>query len=120
MPVNSRRKGADFERKVAHYWQEWGYPARRGQQYSGANGDADVIGVPHIHQECKANEHLNIYDAMEQSARDARDGEIPVVIHKKNGKPILATVYLDDFGTIIREYISGKVLDDGQVTGQAQ
>jgi hypothetical protein len=34
---------------------------------------------------------------MEQSKNDARDGETPVVIHRKNGKKWLVTMSIDDF-----------------------
>lgn len=95
--VNSREKGASFERKLAKILKEYGYECRRGQQYCGANGDADVIGLPGIHIEAKAVERLNIYDAMNQSISDARDGELPAVFHKKNRKKILVTMTLDDW-----------------------
>ena len=42
--MNARRRGAAYEREIAHDLKERGYDARRGQQYSGANGDADVVG----------------------------------------------------------------------------
>ena len=82
--VNSREKGKRYERHVASLFKAEGYDARRGQQFCGANGDADVIGVPGIHIECKHNERLNIYDAIDQSERDARPNELPVVFHTKN------------------------------------
>ena len=107
MAVNSRRKGAEFERKLANILKEYGYTARRGQQFCGANGDADVIGLPNIHIEAKAVEKLNLYDAMEQSKNDARDDEIPVVIHKKNRKGILVTMELDAFMNMYKEYEKG-------------
>ena len=44
--MNSRTKGAVGEREVASMLRGYGYKARRGQQYSGANGDADVVGLP--------------------------------------------------------------------------
>lgn len=97
MAVNSRAKGAAFERKIASILRERGYDARRGQQFSAANGDPDVVGLPGIHIEAKAVEHLNLYNAYEQSVRDAREGETPIVIHKKNRKPILVTMSLDDW-----------------------
>jgi hypothetical protein len=97
MSVNSRRKGAVFERKVADLLKERGYDARRGQQYCGTSGDADVVGLPGVHIECKAVEHLNIQDALDQSKRDARDGEIPVVVHKKIREEIKVTMRWDDF-----------------------
>lgn len=95
--MNSREKGAAAERELANILKEHGYTARRGQQYSGANGDADVVGIPGVHIECKRVERLNIHDAMNQAVRDARDGEIPVVIHRKNRTEWLATLRLEDW-----------------------
>lgn len=95
--MNSREKGAAAERELANILREHGYTARRGQQYSGANGDADVVGIPGVHIECKRVERLNIHDAMHQAVRDARDGEIPVVIHRKNRTEWLVTMRLEDW-----------------------
>ena len=95
--VNGRQKGAAAERELAAILREHGYDARRGQQYAGANGDADVIGIPGLHLECKRVEKLNLDAAMEQSRRDARDGEIPVVVHRKNRQEWRITLALDDF-----------------------
>lgn len=95
--MNSRQKGARGERELAEKLREYGYEVRRGQQYSGANGDADVVGVPGLHIECKRVEKLNLDDALSQSVRDARDGEIPVVMHRKNRTEWKATMRLDDF-----------------------
>lgn len=105
MAINSRQKGARFERRLAGILRDYGYgEARRGVQYSGANGDADVIGLPGIHIEAKAVERLNIYDAMFQSKRDAREGEIPVVVHKKNNCNILVTMELEEFMRLYSDY----------------
>ena len=102
--MNSRNKGASGERELAKKLREYGYEARRGQQFSGANGDPDVVGLPKIHIECKRVERLNLYDAMFQSKCDARHGEIPVVMHRKNYSDWLVTMTLDDFITLYREY----------------
>lgn len=99
--TDSRAKGARGERELAQILRRYGYDSRRGQQYSGANGDADVVGIDGVHIECKRVERLNIYDAMYQSARDARDDEVPVVIHRKNGKRWLVSMYLEDWLEII-------------------
>lgn len=104
MAINSRRKGAAFERRLAGILRDYGFDARRGQQYSGANGDADVVGLPGIHIEAKAVERLNLYDAMAQSKHDARGGEIPVVMHKKNNCNILVTMELDSFMELYQEF----------------
>lgn len=95
--MNSRAKGASGERELAHELEKYGFKTRRGQQYSGANGDADVEGVPGLHIECKRVERLNIQEAMKQSRRDARAGEIPVVMHRKNRDTWLVTIDLDNF-----------------------
>ena len=106
MAINSRRKGAAAERQLAKILREtYGFEdARRGQQFSGSNGDADVVGLPGIHIECKHQEHLNLFDAYEQSVRDAKaESEfksreaIPTVFHRKNNKPWLVTMGLEDF-----------------------
>lgn len=95
--MNSRQKGARGERELAEKLREYGYETRRGQQYSGANGDADVVGIPGIHIECKRVEKLNLDDALAQSMRDARDGEMPVVMHRRNRTEWKVTMLLDDF-----------------------
>ena len=81
--MNSREKGKRGELELARALRALGYDCRRGQQYSGKNGDADVVGLPGIHIECKRVERLNLAEAMRQARRDARVGETPVVMHRK-------------------------------------
>ena len=112
MSINSRQKGARFERTLASKLSGYGYDCRRGQQYCGANGDADVVGLPGLHIEAKAVEKLNLYDAMAQSKSDAKQGEIPVVMHKKNNCKILVTLELEDFMEIYREWEASESVTD--------
>lgn len=93
----SRDKGKRGERELASKLREYGYDTRRGQQYCGANGDADVIGLPGIHIECKRTERLSLYDAMAQAKADARLGEMPVVMHRKNNNEWLVIQPLADW-----------------------
>lgn len=102
MAINSREKGRKGETELAKILRERGYEARRGQQFCGANGDADVVGLPGYHIECKRVEKLNLEAAMEQSKRDARQGEIPIVAHRKNRHEWLVTLRLEDFLDIIQ------------------
>ena len=102
--MNSRTKGAVGERELAKKLREYGYDCRRGQQYCGANGDADVIGLPGIHIECKRVERLNIDGAMLQAIRDRREGEFPAVFHRKNNGKWMVTMLLDDWQEIYREW----------------
>lgn len=99
MPINSKAKGARFERQLARMFREHGFTdARRTAQYCGNTGDAaDIIGLPKIHVEAKHAERMRLYDWMSQAAHDAQPGEIPAVFHKANGKDILVTISFDDF-----------------------
>ena len=103
MAINSRSKGATGERELAKKLKEYGYNCRRGQQYCGANGDADVVGLPGIHIECKRVEKLNIDNAMLQAVKDRKDGEMPVVFHRKNNCEWLVTMRIDDWIKLYRE-----------------
>ena len=95
----SRQKGARFELEVAHYLQAHGYPdAHRTAQHCGKTGD--VEGVGGLHVECKHVEKLNLYNAYHQAVRDSDangNGNIPVVIHKRNREETLVTLSLDNF-----------------------
>lgn len=105
--MNSREKGKRGERELATTLRGYGYGTRRGQQYCGANGDADVVGLPGIHIECKRVERLNLDDAMAQAKADAK-GDIPVVMHRKNNGEWRATMSLADFMKIYREWEAGN------------
>ena len=106
--TNSRQKGARFERTLAAALRDYGYECRRGQQYCGANGDADVIGLPGIHIEAKHQERMSLYDWMEQAKRDAKSGELPAVFHKKNNAEILVSMELADWIKLYREWEAGQ------------
>lgn len=95
--MNSRQKGKRGELELAHILKEYGYEARRGVQYSGANGDADVVGLPGVHIECKRVEKLNLDAAMEQAKRDSRGLRMPVVMHRKDRQDWKVTLSLEDF-----------------------
>ena len=101
--MNSRKKGAVGERELSKKLREYGFLARRGQQYCGVNGDADVVGLEGIHIECKRVEKLNIYDAISQAKRDSKEDEIPTVFHRKNNCEWLVTMSLDDWMKIYKE-----------------
>lgn len=114
--MNSRRKGADGERELARILRnDYGFKdAKRGQQYCGINGNADVVdALPGIHIECKRVERLNLYEAMAQAKRDAREDELPAVFHRKNHADWLVVMPLDDWMNLYREWHSGHELEKG-------
>jgi Holliday junction resolvase len=101
--MNSRAKGCRGEREWRDQLREAGFQARRGQQFSGGNESPDVVcpSLPTIHWEVKRTETLSIYTAMTQAATDA-GSKIPVVAHKRNGRPWLCIITAEDLLTILR------------------
>jgi len=55
-------------------------------------------------------ERLNLYDAIDQAKRDARKGEIPTVMHRKNHCEWLVTMPLDEWMKLYREWEAGEVI----------
>lgn len=111
MTINSKQKGARFERHLASRFREYGYDARRTAQYCGNTGDAsDVVGLPGIHVEAKHAEQMRLYEWIAQAKRDAAAGggnALPAVFHKKNHAEILVTMELDDWMNLYREWEAG-------------
>ena len=104
MAINSKRKGAVGERELAHKLKEYGYDTKRSVQYNGKDGQADVVGLPHIHCEIKRVEKLNISNAIDQAKRDAKNGDKPTVFHRKNHCNWLVTMELDSFMELYAGY----------------
>lgn len=104
--MNSRNKGKTGELELAKLLRDYGFKSRRGQQYCGTSGEADVTGLPGLHIECKRVEKLNLEAAMEQAVRDARAGEKPAVFHRKNRKPWLTILLTEDFIAIYKDHLA--------------
>ena len=121
MAVNSKQKGARFERLLASKFREYGYDARRTAQYCGNTGDAsDVVGLPGLHIEAKHQEQMRLYEWMAQAVRDAEaggEGRLPAVFHKKNNADILVTMRLEDFICLYREWEAGHDLKERESNG---
>lgn len=119
--VNSKQKGARFERQLASRFREYGYDARRTAQYCGNTGDAsDVVGLPGIHVEAKHAEQMRLYEWITQAKRDAAAGggkALPAVFHKKNHAEILVTMEIEDWFNLYREWEAGFDLKGGADDG---
>lgn len=108
---NSRAKGAVGERELAEVLRAAGWPgARRGQQRSGLD-QADVIGGPeNVHLECKRVETLRLWPAIEQAARDAPAGTVPVVVHRRSRSGWVAILDLRALLSLLREVEGQRLL----------
>lgn len=113
MAINSKAKGSRGELELSAILNSHGYKTQRSVQYNGFQGEADVVGLPYIHIEVKRVERLNIYDAIRQAIRDAKEGRFPTVFHRRNNCEWLVTQRLDDWIEIYRVYEAVKYLEEG-------
>lgn len=98
MAIKSRNKGKVGELELAHFLEEHGFPAARGQQFKGGPGSPDVVceALGDFHIECKRVERADVEAWMAQACGDAGT-KTPVVMHRKNKGEWMATVRLEDF-----------------------
>lgn len=106
--MNSKQKGARGEREFSSFCKSQGYDTRRGQQYCGANGDADVVGLPNIHIEVKRTERFSLYDALTQAQSDCKGEDIPIVAHRKNNCKWVVVMDAEDWFEMYREWECAK------------
>ena len=106
MGKTSRDKGKRGERDLAQELRRLGCKgARRAQQYCGSESSADLLGIPGIHVECKRTETLSLYAAYEQAQKDSTgSNDVPVVMHRRNHRPWLVIMGLDDWIPMYHAY----------------
>lgn len=97
MGKRSRDKGARGEREAAAEIRRlFGVEACRGAQHRGGPETPDVCtAIEGVHFEVKRREAFRLWEAVTQAVEDAGDN-VPVVLHRANGKPWIAVVRLDD------------------------
>ena len=105
--MNSRTKGKRGELEFAHLLQDAGFPARRGQQFSGGEESPDVVcpSLPDIHWEVKRTQAGNPYNWLAQAKRDAGK-KSPVVAHRRNGQEWIVILPAKDFFNILLDSAS--------------
>ena len=103
--MNSKSKGKRGELELAELLRHAGHAnARRSAQYCGNTGDAlDITGVDGLHIECKRAEQVRDEVFLQQAERDARKGDIPVVMYRRNGEKWKVNLRLELFMLIWNE-----------------
>lgn len=104
MTINSKQKGSRGELELANKLKEHGFDCRRSVQYCGSNGDADIVGLNGIHIECKRVESLSLYKALSQAKSDAKNGDFPVVMHRRNNCEWVVIQPLETWIEMYKEY----------------
>lgn len=105
MGMMSKRKGKVGEREVAQLLRDHGFDGKRGVQHKGGADSPDVLGLPGFHIEVKRVEQFNLYEALNQAEQDVGERgpglPVPVVFHRRNGRPWVAVIRADDLLKLI-------------------
>lgn len=101
--MNSYRKGANSERELAEELTRLlGVEFRRmARPFLFGRTNPDVWGTDQLHVESKRREGVNLSAALRQAQRDA-GGALPVVCHRSNRQPWVASVLLSDLPKLAR------------------
>ena len=108
MTINSKKKGDRFERDVAKQLnKKFNTNVRRTPMSGGMSIKGDIIDInPYsvlfdYHWECKNQEKLNIWKALEQARNDKPMGKTPVVVFRKNFERDYACLEFEDFMNLL-------------------
>lgn len=113
MSINSRNKGAAFERKVCAELNGWlGCNARRRiAQYQSGGDDLEFIGdgaadkwLSRFSWECKNYRRVTdkvLAGFWEQATRQAPEGKQSIVVWKESRQPIRVTMMSPEFGCLV-------------------
>lgn len=108
--TNSKQKGKRGELEVVALLKEYGFSARRGQQYKGTSDSPDIIhDIPKVYLEVKFRENYSLPDALFKAWGEAAHGELPVVFHRKKRQPWMATMLASDFLKERKEMKDGSI-----------
>lgn len=106
MGALSRAKGKVGELEVAKLLREFGFEARRGQQFSGGNDSPDVVhSMDGFHIEVKRTEKFALWDAIDQANADKKKDEDFVIFHRKNKKPWVVVMDGEAFLKLMEKYV---------------
>ena len=121
--TNSRDKGKRGERELARWFNSLGFDCRRGQQYCGVQGNADVVGLAGIHVEVKYRDKMTQGDletAWNQANNEKQSGTIPVVVWRRTySRGWMVTMNTSHFVDMLEP--EGNVRDVNHlITGEAE
>lgn len=98
--INSRQKGARFERAVLTRLKELtGTRGRRTSDGYNQGGRGDILhpALETYNVECKHREQIAMNDWIEQSENDAGDDKEPIVVWRTNKRGPYVNMRLDHF-----------------------
>jgi hypothetical protein len=103
--LDAKNKGKRFELRIARLWEKiHGGIVKRSRTVNIEldNEGVDLVGTDPFLIQCKAVErNINYMDILERMPNDG----IRVVVHKRNNRPIVVALYLDDFMDLTETYL---------------
>ena len=108
MSINANQKGKRFELKIAKdLAKKFDTNIRRTPNSGGLSIKGDILTTSGILSEysweCKNQEKLDIWKALEQSRNDAPRGKTPLVVFTKNFQLDYCAIELNDFLNLLLE-----------------
>ena len=98
--INSQKKGANYERKIANAFGKIYGKLRRTPLSGGMEWKGDIQAIENdmpFSIECKKQEKLNIWKALKQAEEDAPDDKIPIVVFARNRTKDYVVIEMDEF-----------------------
>lgn len=98
MSASERRKGKDGELEAIRIMRPYGWPdAERTSngRHQGERGDV-ANGPAGCHFEIKRVEKLSVPKAMRQAISDAKETDVPIVVHRPSGHAWMATLPFEE------------------------
>ena len=101
MSINQRTKGHAFERDMCELLRRYGYHAVTSRSESKALDDmkVDIVDNTKFYFQCKAVERMA--QPYHDLLKEIKTGKIPVILHKRNNKGVVAVLRLEDFANLL-------------------
>lgn len=107
MGKREREKGKRGEQELARTLRElFACEARRGQQYEGSPDSPDIkTDIEGVEFESKRVQAFYLYPSLEKAHSETGPRSLPVVCHRKDGKPWVVVCYLHDLPELARRLL---------------
>ena len=95
--INARNKGHKFELDIVNLLKVYGYEAVSSRSESRNLDDqkVDIVDNTPFYFQCKAVERMA--ESYHDILKSMKKGKVPVVLHKRNNKGIVAVMNITDF-----------------------
>lgn len=100
-PINSNRKGKVGEREViALLKDQWPEARRNLEQHT--DDKRDVLAVAGVHFQVRRKESLRLWEALADTAAEAAEHDLPVLVFRRNRSKWYAALELDELIPLLR------------------